>query len=403
MDALERDRIGARLLGGLQSIGRVLLFDRRGIGLSDPITDWDQPLVGQWAEDLATVIAAAELAAPVVVGLGDFWGPARLFAARHPDALGALVLYEPLGPNENANLRGGLADSILTGAQEEDWIARICPSRVDDDGFRQWFDTAGRTGAGPAIAARLYDRPSDDCVRELIDAHSRIAVPTLVMRALGEPGGLTARAGPGGHRGAGPGLVDLPGADYHWLGEDIDSLLAEISRFATGEARVPAPERRLCAVLFTDIVGSTERADRARRCEVEGRARPPRRRDPSGDRAERRDAGEDDGRRGAGDVRVGRPCGACRRARCTASRVRRCRGPHRHPRRRRRAPRRRRRRRRCARRGAGDGGGRPGEILVTASVPLAVMGTGHQFVSRGEQTLKGVPGEWELLAYEAPT
>ena len=87
MEFLERDRVGARLLHGLATIGRLVLFDRRGIGLSDPITDWTRPLVDQWAEDLATIVETACTGAPVVVSLGDLWGPARLFAARHPDAL----------------------------------------------------------------------------------------------------------------------------------------------------------------------------------------------------------------------------------------------------------------------------------------------------------------------------
>src|SRR4029077_2944395 len=97
MEFLERDRIGVRLLDGLAAVGRVVLFDRRGIGLSDPITDWSRPLVEQWAEDLAAIVAAACSDAPVVVALGDYWGPARLFAADHSDSLAGLVLYEPTG------------------------------------------------------------------------------------------------------------------------------------------------------------------------------------------------------------------------------------------------------------------------------------------------------------------
>ena len=145
MGALEDDRIGARLIGGLRAVGRLLVFDRLGIGLSDPITDWERPLVEQWADDLATVIEAAGLDQPVVVALGDYWGPARLFAGQNPEVLGKLVLYEPNGPTDPVDLR-------RTTIEDSDLIALVCPSRVDDTAFRQWFDMAGRTGASPAVA-----------------------------------------------------------------------------------------------------------------------------------------------------------------------------------------------------------------------------------------------------------
>jgi pimeloyl-ACP methyl ester carboxylesterase len=117
MDFLERDPVGARLLDGLSAIGRLVLFDRRGIGLSDPITDWSRPLVEQWAEDLATIVEAACTCAPVVVSLGDYWGPARLFAASHPVALSALVLYEPIGPVTAVRLRDLVNTEVVRPAE----------------------------------------------------------------------------------------------------------------------------------------------------------------------------------------------------------------------------------------------------------------------------------------------
>ena len=62
----------------------MVLFDRRGIGLSDPITDWSRALVEQWADDLDTIVATVCSLPPTVISLGDYWGPARLFAARPP-------------------------------------------------------------------------------------------------------------------------------------------------------------------------------------------------------------------------------------------------------------------------------------------------------------------------------
>ncbi len=259
MDALEQDRIGARLIAGLSAIGRLLLFDRRGIGLSDPITDWQRPLVEQWADDLAAVITEAALERPVVVALGDYWGPARLFAARHPGLLSRLVLYEPHGPVEAVDLRNGVQARMAEVGGAGDWIAVVCPSRAHDVAFHQWFDNAGRSGASPAVAARVYDRPDGAIIEALRDAERSIEVPTLVLRRPENLLGSPAPPDPVAESITDCRSVALSGRDYHWLGEDVDSLLAEISRFVTGESRLPAPERVLCAVLFTDLVGSTER------------------------------------------------------------------------------------------------------------------------------------------------
>jgi pimeloyl-ACP methyl ester carboxylesterase len=94
-DSLEDDRIGGRLVSGLRGLGRLLVFDLRGIRLSDPITHWGRPLVEQWADDLAAVIQASNLDRPTPVALGDYWGPARLFAGRLQEVLGGVVLDEP--------------------------------------------------------------------------------------------------------------------------------------------------------------------------------------------------------------------------------------------------------------------------------------------------------------------
>jgi class 3 adenylate cyclase len=388
MEFLERDRVGRRLLDGLAAIGRLVLFDRRGIGLSDPITDWSRPLVEQWAEDLAAVVAAACSDAPVVVALGDYWGPARLFAADHSDSLAGLVLYEPTGPGSRVDLSAGF---------HEDWIRRVCPSRADDDAFVEWFNAAGRTGASPGVAARIYEPPPVQCIARLAVCQSRIAVPTLVLR---RPGNLLASAthpDPVASEISGADRVDLPGRDYHWLGDDIDSLIVEISRFVTGGHRLPTPERDLRAVMFTDLVGSTERLamlgdvrwkallehhDAAIRLAVvhNGGVVIKTTGDgvlatfPSADRAlcaaERIRQGFAADQLG---VRVGLHVGDVERrgddvagiAVHIASRVMSL--------------------------------AEAGEVLVTGSVPIAAAGSGHDFEDAGDHTLRGVPETWALF------
>jgi class 3 adenylate cyclase len=389
MEFLARDRIGARLLDGLSRLGRVILFDRRGIGMSDPITDWTRPVVEQWAEDLAAVVAICEGAA-LVVALGEFWGPARLCAAAHPDAIGALALYEPTGSTNPIAVAPGAWRST------EDWIARICPSRADDQAFREWFDLAGRTGASPAVAARLYERPPDEYLARLADAQARIAAPVLVLRRPGNLLGSTPRPDPVADAVPNGRRVDLDGTDFHWLGEDVDAILAAVSQFVTGEHRLPEPERVLCAVLFTDLVGSTERAadlgdarwkalldrhDGAIADEVGARGGVVIKSTgdgvlatfPSVHQSLRAAAAIHERLRVDGlSVRIGLHVGDIERrgndvagiAVHVAARV-------------------------MSRADAG-------ETLVTEPVAVAVRGTGHEFESAGDHELKGVPGRWML-------
>jgi class 3 adenylate cyclase len=193
--------------------------------------------------------------------------------------------------------------------------------------------------------------------------------------------------------------VNLPGADYHWLGEDVDSLLTEITQFITGESRLPTPERLLCAVMFTDIVGSTERAsamgdahwkalldrhDNVIDHEVHRRSGRVVKSTgdgvlvtfPSAENALRaasalRSRLEEEGL----GVRIGIHIGDVERHGDDLAGL----GVH------------------VAARVVALA--KPGEILVTASVPLATLGAGHSFEPRGSHTLRGTPGDWDLYCW----
>jgi class 3 adenylate cyclase len=388
MEFLGRDRVGRRLLDGLATIGRVVLFDRRGIGLSDPITDWSRPLVEQWADDLAAIVANACSDPPVVVTLGDYWGPARLFAADHPGSLAGLVLYEPTGPSNAVD---------LSTRVHEDWIDLICPSRADDEAFVDWFNAAGRTGASPGVAARIYDRPPPQCIARLGACHGQISVRTLVLRRPDNRLGSAPHPDPVASEIVGAERADLPGQDYHWLGDDIEPLIAEISRFVTGGHQLPSPERDLRAVVFTDLVGSTERVtmlgdvrwkalldhhDEQLRLAVahNGGLVIKTTGDgvlatfPSADRALRAATRIHDGlAAGALGVRIGVHVGDVEHrgddvtgiAVHVAARVMSLAGA--------------------------------GETLVTGSVPIAAAGSDHEFEEAGEFTLRGVRGTWTLF------
>lgn len=258
MESLPDDPIGARLIEGLARLGRLVLFDRRGIALSDPITDWDTPMFGQWADDLAAVIRDVGYERPAVVSWCDR-PVARACAVRHPDLIGSLVLFNPTSP---------------TNASDAQWIRKWWehmkrvragehlddPGRLgrgDEPSFRAWMDEAGRLGASPRQAERLArthltDPPLDNAL---------VTAPTLVITRSPADGVIPAEyVRRAATQIAGAKLADLGVGDGLIIGDGVDDVLAEISRFLTGQVVLPAPDRRLAAVLFTDLVDSTRLA-----------------------------------------------------------------------------------------------------------------------------------------------
>jgi class 3 adenylate cyclase len=403
IELLPEDPIGARLLDGLSAIGRLAIFDRRGIGLSDPIVDWDRPLVDQWSDDLATVIDAAGFNRPSIFAW-DVFGVARRFAIRFPDACDKLVLLTPAPSpsHEGDEWHDQFWDDMRqVTAGEGSLVKRSFPTRSEDPAFLAWLDRAGRTGASPATASRMIEANYQQLRAVPID-HSLVRAPTLV---LNRPNNRT--RGPGiVERVAaaieGAELVDLPGDDDLAIGADVDALLAEIARFLTGRAHVPPPSRSLCAVLFTDLVSSTEHAAKlgdTRWTSVLNRH------DEVVHRMVDRGAGRVVKSTGDGVLAVLPTASAALRA---AHQIRRALadddlevriGIHVGE---------------VESRGEDVAGlgvhvaarilsaAAPGEILVSSTVP-AVMGgaDSEEFQSRGFHRLKGVPGDWELFAARA--
>jgi class 3 adenylate cyclase/pimeloyl-ACP methyl ester carboxylesterase len=251
----------ARMLDGLRGLGRLVIFDRRGLGQSDPIVEWTRPLVEQWAQDLETVIRATD-ACDAVVFAWDAFGVGSRFAADHPELLHSLVLMHavPLtGDDENdwTKTRADAARENIEG-RHHTFLDEIAPSRVGDDAFREWYNRAGREGASPATATRIFESvfATGSEVQRLAD----VMAPTLVLYRresdyippmLAE---TTAELIPNAQ------LVGLDGGDFFPFSGDVDAVVAEIAAFVVGERRLPPPTRSLAAIMFTDLVGSTTRA-----------------------------------------------------------------------------------------------------------------------------------------------
>ena len=393
MEALFEDPVALRLLEGLAGLGRLVVFDRRGIGLSDPPADWDSSVSARWGDDLAAVVAAAPVTRPVVVSSVTSWTAAVVYGDRHPDELGAMVALEPSSP---VRFPRDIVRRQIAG--ETDSIALFCPSRADEPGFREWFTTAGRVGASPTSAANSYPAWTDDEICEIESATTRIAVPTLVLRRPANRFSPVPSIDPVVALIPEAVRVDLPGEDLLIFGGELDALLAEVTRFITGEYRLPPPDCALAAVLFSDVVASTERASAL-----------------GGERWKRLLDRHDQvartcvGRRGGtvikttGDgvvatlpstisaLHVARELRAALGDEGLEVRV----GLHVGD---------------VDRRGDDISGlavnvaarivniAAPGEILVSSTVRIAAAATPIQFKSRGQHSLKGVAGDWELFA-----
>jgi class 3 adenylate cyclase len=261
LEAFEAEPGFVRLLDGLRTIGRVVVFDRRGVGLSDPIEDWERTVVDQWTDDLAAVVDASE-SRDIVLVAWDGFGVGSRYAALHPERVSALVLYEPIIATDDGDTQAWSTRRVQRGAAnargEIDILADVAPSRATDRAFREWYTRAGRMGASPSTAPRIWESAARSLPRDgLLE---QLAVPTLVLHRRDNrfvpPEMLTAARA----RIPQAVTVELEGRDHFPFVGDVDALIAEIGAFVLGEHRLPPPRRLLAAVLFTDLVGSTERA-----------------------------------------------------------------------------------------------------------------------------------------------
>jgi class 3 adenylate cyclase len=385
-----------RFLLSLATFATVIVFDRRGVGLSDPMTE--PPTLEGWAGQLGSVLDAAGFDRAYLLAHAAGAMPATMFARQHPDRVAGLILAMAIAvfPHERMLAIGDVRGTAQPGSEPTfDFVAMHAPSRADDPRFRAWFDRAGRRGASPAVAQSLLELHSQGDVTGL-DAELR--VPTLV---IGRPAYSWSPPRPWfGEQAPDTRVVEVAGVDaLPWL-PDSDAIVAEIEEFATGTRAARTGARSLLAVMFTDVVGST---DAAARLGDEGW------RDvlETHDRLLRRELARHGGREidTAGDgflATFGTPTAAVR----CASRLHRAMaeigvqlriGIH------------------CGEvevRGDDIAGmavhlasrveskAAPGQTLMTSTARDAMVGSGVSSTTRGAHELKGIPGSWELFAVD---
>jgi class 3 adenylate cyclase len=254
----------AAWLRRLAQVGRVIVMDRRGVGLSDRLSPGDAPPAEVLAEDIGAVLDAAGATMPILLGWAEGGQIASLFTAMHPDRVRGLILYatwthvaEEERPSwdhwlEWAPTRWGSIELVINDIRE------VEPGRTDDPSYLGWIGRAMRSALSPGAVRPLFEASLRLDVRDVLPT---IAVPTLVMhrehdssyrpKALSEAADLI----------TGAKLVSLPGTQSWISAEPQEPLFDAIGEFLDGLAGVHhGATRRLATVLFTDIVGSTERS-----------------------------------------------------------------------------------------------------------------------------------------------
>jgi class 3 adenylate cyclase len=255
-----------RFLTRLASFSRLILFDKRGTGLSDGVSVEHLPGLEQRMDDVRAVLEAAGSTNAAVFGASEGGNLSMLFAATYPERVRALVLAAvyakrlwspdyPWAPTPEERARHGVE-------VEQNWsgdmdLAQIAPGALGDPALLRRITTFFRRSASPGAAAALLRMNTAIDTRSVL---STISVPTLLLCRAGDRdvsveeerwiAGQIPRST----------FVELPGDDHlPWLG-DTDALLDEVEVFLTGERRRPDPQRWLATVLFTDIVDSTATA-----------------------------------------------------------------------------------------------------------------------------------------------
>jgi class 3 adenylate cyclase len=395
----------ARFLRRLASFSRLVIYDSRGVGLSDPVPGTAVPTVDEQVDDIRAILDETGCHTAVLTGHLAGCAPALVFAATHPERVESLILL-----GGYARLRGGtdypdgvdqastdqITDLILahwgTGADLE----VTHPGKAGDENFRRWYAQIQRMSASPATAVAMARQWFEIDVRGVLSA---ITMPVLVVarpknviypvqhtRYLAEH--ITDAR-----------YLEFPDPDLLYFAGNADRVLDAIEQFVTGMRPLPTPDRFLGTVLFIDVAGSTQLAaqigDSRFRELIEGFHELVHRQldqyqgrlvDTAGDgalslfdtpaRAIACAEAVRDGVRALGlQVRAGLHTGEMEHG--AAGEIRGI----------------------AVHTGARVAGlAAPGEVLVSRTIRDLVAGSPIRLESRGNYTLKGVPGSWEIFA-----
>jgi len=248
----------------LSKFAQVILLDRRGTGLSDPVAN--PPTLEERMDDVRAVLDAAGWERAAIWGVSEGGPMAMMFAASHPDRVPALVLYGTFARFSRADdYPYGYPREVnekWVGALERTWgtgeLSRsFAPSLTPDAATLRSLARLERMAMSPGTARKLFGLLTRTDVRHVLSA---IRVPTLVLHRAGDQPVRVGHARYLAEHIAGAKYVELEGADHIPFLGDVEALLGEVREFLTGERATPEPDRILTTILFCDIVDSTRRA-----------------------------------------------------------------------------------------------------------------------------------------------
>lgn len=259
----------ARFLQRLASFSRVICFDKRGTGVSDPVPLGAIPTWEEWMDDVGTVLDAIGSKHAAVFGHGDGGGMALLFAASHPGRTSALILADTYARRRRApDYPCGIPDSAAAATIEgvvrtygTGEMTRLggAPSLANNAAFVTWRGRYERLAMSPGTFRPIYPTVYEMDFRPALPT---IRVPTLVLHRAGNS---YIRIDNGRYLAehiTGAKFVEIPGNDHFFHAGNTEALLGPVQEFLTGTREVPDEERVLATVLFTDVVGATALAER---------------------------------------------------------------------------------------------------------------------------------------------
>ena len=264
MEYFWREPSFARFLRRLSSFSRLILFDKRGTGLSDRVPINRLPTLEQRMDDVRAVLDAVGSERAALCGVSEGGPMCSLFAATYPEKTSALVMIGTYAKRTRAadypwaptpEERQHFFEEIRRGWGGPVGLEERAPSVARDPRFREWWATYLRMGASPGAALALTQMNAEIDVRHVLPS---VRVPTLVIHRAEdqclkvEEGRYVAGRIPGAR------YVELPGRDHLPFVGDQDKLLDEVEEFLTGARHTPEPDRVLATVLFTRISDSHE-------------------------------------------------------------------------------------------------------------------------------------------------
>ncbi|HKX76392.1 MAG TPA: adenylate/guanylate cyclase domain-containing protein [Acidimicrobiia bacterium] len=394
----------AELLRRLGSFSRLIHFDRRGTGLSDPVPVEHLPDLDTQIADALTVLEAAGAQQPAIFGIQEGTLVAMLLAASHPQNCRALALYSgSVGghgwPPEQIDQMADLLARDLAESGGAALVPMMAPSRISDPRFVEQFTRLQRASVRPGVVGHYFRQSMLAEFRHFLPS---IEAPTLFLHRREDQVVPLVLAQAAADLIPGARLVELSGEDHLIFAGDTDELVDEIEEFLTGVRGSGASERLLANLLFTDIVDSTRTAaelgDRRWRALLDEH-----------DRVIRgqldRFGGQEVDTTGDGFLaNFDGPGRAVRCARALAEAIASLgiqirAGVHTGE---------------VDRRGSNVGGlavhiaariaalAGPSEVLVSGTVKDLLVGSGFEFEDRDEHQLKGVPGSWRVYAVRPP-